>query len=88
MAKKVLSVEVESSGYDIVSHSAKLVAAVKASGGFSAAAIPAEVAALVAELPGIVDAAKAASADLKEDEIEFIKGANLGAYELLAAIKG
>lgn len=88
MSKVQKQVEIESSGYDIVSHCAKLVAAVKAAGGFTAAAIPAEVGALVAELPGILSASQSAAGDLKEDKIEFFKGVNLAAYDMVAAIEG
>jgi hypothetical protein len=82
------TVEIESAGYDLVSHSAKLYAAIKKAGGFTAAAIPLEVAAVLAEAPALVDACQHLKGDLAEDKVEFIKGANLGAYELLDAVKG
>ena len=87
MPKKQIQIEVESSGYDILAHLAKIVAAVKQAGAFTVAQIPTDVATLVAELPAIVSAAQSVSGDLKEDEAEFIRGAENGAWEVLHALK-
>ena len=54
MAKLDVSVSVEKSPYDLMAKLADLVKAVKAAGGFGVAAIPAEVAALVADLPAML----------------------------------
>lgn len=88
MPKKMIQVEVESSGYDVMAHLAKLVAAAKASGGFQASAIPADVAALVVELPAIISAAGAVPADLAESKSEFARGIENGAWEIRAALMG
>jgi hypothetical protein len=87
MAKRMEQVEIEGSGKDVIDHAVKLYQAVKAAGAFSAAAIPADVAALVAEMPAIVAAAGSIPGDLKEDKVEFAKGVLLGAFDLYDAVK-
>lgn len=88
MAIKSVSVSVEGSGYDIVEGLAAFVRAVKAAGGFSVSAIPGEVAAAVADLVPLLADFEALPADAKEDLLSLIKGVNLGAYDIAAALLG
>lgn len=81
---KVMSVE--KSPLELLEHVGKLIAAVKAAGGFSAAAIPMEIAALVAELPPIVAACGGLSGDLAEDKVAFVKAVVIGAEELAESV--
>lgn len=80
------TVQVEKSPLELMEHFAKLVKAVKASGGFSAAAIPAEIGALVSELPGIISDCAALPGDYQENKLAFVKGAFIGAEELGEAV--
>lgn len=86
MAKIDVSVSVEKSPYDLMVKLADLVKTVKSSGGFSIAALPAEVVAVVAELPAIVADCGQIPADLAEDKIAFAKGAALGAELIVEAV--
>lgn len=91
MAKEIIPVEVEKSAYEVVEHSAKIVKAIKEAmkDGFQAGQdIPVAVSALIAEFPTIMANVPNLGADLKEDKIAFIKGANLGAYEFVDAFMG
>lgn len=85
--KKTISVEVESSGYDLITAVSALIVAVKKSGGFTATAIPGDVAALVAELPSIIADASQIKGDLAEDKVEFVHGALEAALNLYTAVK-
>lgn len=86
MSKIDVAVSVEKSPYDLMAKLADLVKVVKASGGFSVAAIPAEVAALVADLPSIVSDCGALPADLAEDKLAFGKAVALGAELVVEAV--
>ena len=86
MAKMDVSVSVEKAPYDLMAKLADLIKVVKASGGFSVAAIPAEIAAVVADLPAIVSDCGAIPADLAEDKLAFSKGAVLGADLVVEAV--
>lgn len=88
MPKMDVSVSVEKSGYDLVLQLATLVKAVKAAGGFTASAIPAEVVAAVAVLPSMVADVQSVKGDLAEDAVAFEKGVGIAFPELVAAIKG
>ncbi len=82
MPKKTLSVEIESSGYDLVQALAEIVKGAKAGG--AAGALEAGVARVVA----IVGAIEALPADVKEDVWAFGEGAVLALSDLLkAAVK-
>lgn len=79
------SVSVEKAPLDLMEQLAALVKAVKASGGFSVAAIPADIAALVAGLPAIVADCSALPGDFNENKLAFAKGVFIGAEELAEA---
>lgn len=87
MPKKTVSVEIESSGYDLVEAAAaalRAVKAAKAAGG----GVPAEIAA------GLTSALVAAgeigqvSGDLAESKAEFLKGVLIASADLYDAITG
>ena len=82
MAKKTVSVEVESSGLDLA-EAIKAVVSAARSGG-SAAALSAGVAQIVA----VVTAAEQIPADAKEDVWEFEKGLALGLSDIAQAAFG
>ncbi len=89
MPKKVVSSEVESSGYEVLQHLAKLTAVVKQAlkDGFQPGQdLPALVVAAVAEFPAIVAAASTVAADAAEDKLALVKGANLGVYDVIDAL--
>jgi hypothetical protein len=91
MPKELKQVEIENSGYNIMVHMAKMYAAMKvalADGFQPGADLPVAVTALIAEMPGLLSDAGHVKADLAEDQLAFIKGANLGVYEVLAVVKG
>lgn len=84
--KQQISVEIEKSGYDLLAHMGKLVMAVKAAmaDGFQPGTdIPVIVASLVVELPTLVAAIPQVGPEFSEDKIAFIKGANIGLYEMV-----
>lgn len=90
MAKQDVSVSVEKSGMDIIQHVGQIVKAVKAahaSGANLALALPLDITALIAALPPMIADAQAIGAELKEDQLAFIKGCNIGVYDLIEAIK-
>ncbi len=82
MAKKTISVEIESSGYDLSEALVAVVAGARKSG--AAGALEAAVASVVA----IVQAAEALPADAKEDLWELERGLALGASDLAKAAFG
>lgn len=89
MAKEVIQVEVEKSAYELMVALSNLAGEVKAAlkDGFQPGQdIPVLVMDAVHEIPGIMAQMSGAPSDLAEDKIEFIKGANLGLYELVAAV--
>lgn len=88
MPKKDISTSVEGSGYDIVEGLASFVKALKASGGFTVSAIPADVAAAVADLVPLMADFEALPADAKEDVLSLLKGINVGAWDIAAALLG
>lgn len=80
MPKKVVSVEIESSGHDLMLCVAGVIKAQKASGqGLQEA---------IADLQKVVDSVGSLPADAKEDVGELLKGINLGAWDILEALKG
>jgi hypothetical protein len=88
MSKIDKVVSVEKSPVELLEHLAKLIVAVKAAGGVKLEALPADIAALVAELPPIVAACGQLSGDLAEDKLAFVKGLVIGADELAEAVLG
>lgn len=89
MPKKIVSSEIEDSGFEVLAHAAKIVAAIKAAlaDGFQPGQdLPVGVVAAVAEFPAIVQNAQNVTKDFAEDKVLFIKGANLGAYEVIDAL--
>jgi len=85
MAKETVSVEVEKSGYEVMVGLAKIVAAVKQSlaDGFQPGQdLPVLIMAAVADLPAVLGAAVGVPGDLAEDKLAFVKGVNLGAYDI------
>jgi hypothetical protein len=91
MAKKVVSVEVESSGYDL---GLALAAAVKAAKAAHSSGVPLPievgqdlVSAVSAFAPVAGEMADVAK-DLAEDKVEFLKGLNLAGYVIYDSIKG
>lgn len=78
MPKKMVNVEVESSGHDLMISIAAVVKAQKASGhGLQEA---------LAQLMNVVQDVKDLPADAVESKLELIKGINLGAYEVAEAL--
>jgi hypothetical protein len=89
MPKKMIEVELEDSGFEVMQGLAKIVAEVKKAlkDGFQPGQdLPALVIAAVAELPGIVVHAQSVPADLAEDKVLLLKGVNLGAYDVAKAL--
>jgi hypothetical protein len=82
MPKQIVSVEVESSGYQLMESLAAVVKAAKA-GGASAA-----LTAAVAQVVGVVADIEALPADAKEDMGELLKGAVIGAADVVEAALG
>lgn len=78
MPKKIVNVEVESSGLDVMSAVAKVIAAQKASGAGLQEAL--------ADLGAVVGAVQALPADLKEDKAEVLKGVMIGAMDVVTAL--
>lgn len=81
-----VNVSIQKSGYDLIQQLAALIKAMKASGSFSPMQIPADVAIVMATLPAIISDLASVPGDLNQDKIAFIKGVNLGVYDLLAAL--
>lgn len=86
MAQVDKTVKVEQGVSDLFTQVAALIGAVKAAGPFGAGAIPADVAAVVAELPKIVSDVQMIPGELADSKMLCIKSANLGAYEVLEAV--
>jgi hypothetical protein len=82
MPKTTISVEVESSGYQLMEACAAVVKAAK-SGGASAA-----LTAAVGQVVQVVADIEALPADAKEDLAELIKGAVIGASDVVEAALG
>lgn len=74
----MLSIEVEDSGYNVMNAVAKVVAAQKASGAGLQEAL--------SDLVSVVASVQALPADLREDKAEVLKGAMLGAMDVVAAL--
>lgn len=74
------SVKAESSVKEVCAHLGKLVAAVKAGD------VAGDIAALVAELPALIAAVPQLAPDFAESKIGFVKGANLGVYDILESL--
>lgn len=84
--KKSVVVEVSESSYEIVAHMAKITKAIKETmaDGFQAGSdLPVIVTSLISELPGIIAKCPEIKADVQADAVEFIKGANLAAYDFV-----
>lgn len=87
--KKEISVSVESSGHDVMVGLAKIAKACKealADGFQPGSDLPVIVMEAVKELPAVIAALPAIAPDLAEDKMAFIKGVNLGAYEVVDAL--
>lgn len=80
MAKKTISIEIESSGMDLIEAVSAVVKAAKSGGSVAA------LAAGTANLIAVVQAIEALPADVKEDKHEFVKGVLLGAEDLVAVL--
>lgn len=80
MPKKQVSVEVESSGYDIMQAVGKVVKAQKASGAGLQEAL--------ADLMSVISALQSLPGDFAESKLELVKGINLGAYDVAEALVG
>lgn len=89
MAKEIVSVEVEKSGYEVMQGLAKFAKAVKAAhagGANLIEAIPADVAAAVADLAPMIGQLSAIPAEAVEDRAAMLKGAMIGAVDVASAI--
>jgi hypothetical protein len=87
VAKEIVSVEVEKSAHSIMQHVAKLVGAYKAAmadGWQVGQDVPALVMAVIAEGPALMSDIQAAGPAFAEDKLSFIKGINVGAYDVAA----
>ena len=82
MPKKTVSVEVESSGYDLGQALVQVVAGAKAS------AAPGALTAALGELTAIVASVESLPADVKESPAEFERGCALGVADIVAAALG
>lgn len=83
--KKDITVSLEASGYDLLLHVAAIVAAIKAAGPLNAAAIPADLSALIVNLQPMIADVAAIPAELAEDKLSVAKGAMLGAWSVVEA---
>ena len=86
MSKKSVVCEVSESSYEIIAHTAKITAAIKAAlvDGFQPGQdLPVMVTSLISELPGIIAKCPDIKSDVAEDKVAFIKGANLAAYDFV-----
>ena len=86
MPKKLISIEVESAGYDIIEALAKAVKDVKAAKA-SGAGVPAEIGAALVDAITVATDLPLIGADLAESEEEFLKGVNIAAYDLADSFK-
>jgi hypothetical protein len=85
MPKKEVSVEVESSGYELMQAFAEVSVAYKqalADGFQPGQDLPGMVTVALAKIPGILADLSAIPADIAESKVGFLKGVNLGAYDL------
>lgn len=88
MPKKQISVEVESSGYDLgmaLAAAVKAGKAAKASGVPVASQVTEDLMAAISAFAPVVGEVGQISNDIKEDHLEFIKGLNLAAYDIAQA---
>jgi hypothetical protein len=91
MPKEMKQVEIENSGYNVMVHVGKMYAAMKqalADGFQPGMDLPVAVTTLIQEMPGLLQDAQHVAGDLAEDKELFIKGCDLGKYEIYHAIKG
>lgn len=89
MAKKFVSVSVESSPYDIMEAIASLISAVKAakaSGLSGVALIGADVSAAVAALAPLLPEIGSVQADLLDDHLAFYSGCSLGLMDVVKSV--
>lgn len=85
MPKEMISIEIENSGYKLVKSFAKIGEAVKqalADGWQPGQDLPVIVTAAISELGTMAIAVPQIAPDAKEDLVGFIKGVNLGAYDI------
>ena len=82
MPKKTISVEVESSGYDLGQALVAVVAAAKSGGASSA------LTAALGQVVSIVGAVEALPADIKESPAELERGLALSVSDIVAAALG
>lgn len=80
MPKKLVQVEVESSGYEVVQLVTKVVVAAKHGGS------PEALTVAVGELVQLVQSLQSLPADAQEDVKELLKGVNLAAWDLAEAL--
>jgi hypothetical protein len=91
MSKAQVQIEVEKEAYDVMQGIAKFVAAVKAAhagGANLAMAIPADVAAAVADLAPIVGEVGALKGNMEESKAAFSKAILIGAADIAAVFVG
>ena len=83
MVLENVTVEIENSGYNLINHTNKIIAACKQAleDGFQFGSdVPPMVSALIAEFPGILADAGQIKSGLEADKLLFAKGCNLAAY--------
>lgn len=81
MAQGQVSVTVDQATVDVFKQVAAIIAALKSGGG-----VTADVAAALAVLPALIADVQALPAEIAGDKVLLAKSANLGAYEILAAL--
>lgn len=85
MPKQVISVEIENSGYELTKAIAAVVGSVKiamADGWQTGMDLPVVITSAIGQLATLASAVPNIGPDAKEDTVEFIKGINLGAYDI------
>ena len=88
MPKKMISVEVESSGYDLgqaLASAVKAAKAAKASGVSVPVQVSEDLMSAVSAFAPVAGEMGQIGADVKESKEEFIKGLNIAAYDIADA---
>ena len=86
MGKKMVQVEIESSGYELTKSLTRLTGAVKqslADGWQPGTDVPVIISAAISELGALAANIPQLAPDAKDDAVEFAKGINLAAYDFL-----
>lgn len=90
MPKINVTISVQNSGMEILQQLAVLIKAVKlahANGATLTQALPADITALIASLPAIIQDAQAVKGDIEEDQAAFLKGVLVAIPDLYQAIR-